>query len=63
MPQEVVHRVTQIGRAQGMPSRITYANQCGDEISDCLEDFFDDSNTDLTKSEDETYVTGTDGDD
>ena len=26
MPQEVVHRITQIGRAQGMPSCITYAN-------------------------------------
>ena len=61
--QEVVHRISQIGRAQGMPSCITYANRRGDEISDCLEDFFDDSDTDLTESEDETYITGIDGDD
>ena len=62
MPQEVVHRITQIGRAQGMPSRITYANRHGDEISDCLEDFFDDSDTASTESEDDTYVTGTNND-
>ena len=62
MPQEVVHRITQLGHAQGMPSCITYANRCGDDISDHLEDFFDDSDTDSTKSEDDTYVTGTDGD-
>ena len=63
MPQEVVHHITQIGRAQGMPSRIMYTNQRGDEISDRLEDFFDDSDTDSTESEDETYVTGADSDD
>ena len=62
MPQEVVHRITQIGCAQGMPSRITYANRHGDEISDCLEDFFDDSDTASTESEDDTYVTGTNND-
>ena len=62
MPQEVVHRITRIGRAQGMPSRITYANRCGDEISDSLEDFFDDGDTASTDSEDDTYVTGTDDD-
>ena len=40
MPQEVILHVTQIGHAQGMPSHITYANRWGDEITDCLEDFF-----------------------
>ena len=45
MPQEVVHRITQIGCAQGMPSCITYANRHGDDISDHLEDFFDDGDT------------------
>ena len=39
MPQEVVHRITQIGHAQGMPSHITYTNRRGDEISDRVEDF------------------------
>ena len=62
MPQEVVHCITQIGCAQGMPSHITYTNRCGDEISDRLEDFFDDSDTDSTDSEDDTYVIGTDDD-
>ena len=45
-----------------MPSRIMYANRHGDEISDHLEDFLDDSDTALTNSEDDTYVTGTDND-
>ena len=57
MPQEVVHHITQIGHAQGMPSRITYTNQQGDEISDCLEDFFDDNDAASTDSDDDTYVT------
>ena len=62
MPQEVVHHSTQIGHAQGMPSRITYANRRGDEISNRLEDFFEDSDTASTDSEDDTYVTGTNDD-
>ena len=33
MPQEVILRISQIGCAQGMPSRITYMNRRGDEIS------------------------------
>ena len=32
MPQEVFHCITQISRAQGMPSRITYANRRGDTM-------------------------------
>ena len=51
MPQEVILRVSQIGRAQGMPSHITYANRWGDEISDRLEDFFDDDDNDGSSSE------------
>ena len=62
MPQEVVHRITQIGHAQAMPSCIMYANRCSDEISDRLEDFFDDSDTASTDSEDDTYIRGTDDD-
>ena len=58
MPQEVILRVSQIGHAQGMPSRITYANRRGDEISDRLEDFFDDDDDDgsLSESDDDAYT-------
>ena len=62
MPQEVFHCITQISRAQGMPSRITYANRRGDEISDHLENFLDDNDIASTDSEDDSYVTGTDND-
>ena len=58
MPQEVILRISQIGRAQGMPSRITYANRQGDEISDRLEDFVDDEDDGDSSSEndDDTYT-------
>ena len=58
MPQEVILRVTQIGCTQGMPSRITYANRQGDEISDRLEDFVDDEDDGDSSSEnnDNTYT-------
>ena len=58
MPQEVILCMSQIGRAQGMPSHITYANRCVDEISNRLEDFFDDDDDDGSSSEsdDDTYM-------
>ena len=58
MPQEVILCVSQIGRAQGMPSRITYANRQGNEISNRLEDFFDDNDDDgsSSASDDDTYT-------
>ena len=58
MPQEVILCMSQIGHAQGMPSRITYANRQGNEISDRLEDFFDDDDDDGSSSgsDDDTYT-------
>ena len=56
MPQEVFLRVSQIGRTQVMPSRITYANRQGDEISDRLEDFFDEDDASSSESDDDTYT-------
>ena len=58
MPQEVILRISQIGRAQGMPSHITYANRRGDEISDHLEDFYDDKDDgdSSSESDDDTYM-------
>ena len=56
MPQEVFLRVSQIGCTQGMPSRITYANRQGDEISDRLEDFFDEDDASSSESDDDTYT-------
>ena len=58
MPQEVILRVSQIGHAQEMPSRITYANRQGNEISDCLDGLFDDNDDDgsASESDDDTYI-------
>ena len=56
MPQEVILCVSPIGHAQGMPSRITYANRRGDEISNHLEDVFDDDNARSSESNDDTYT-------
>ena len=56
MPQEVILRMSQIGHAQGMPSRITYVNRQGNEISDRLEDFFDDDDAGSSESDDNTYM-------
>ena len=56
MPQKVIVHVSQIGHAQGMPSHITYANRRDDEISDRLEDFFDDDDARSSDSDDDTYT-------
>ena len=58
MPQEVILRVSQIGRTQGMPFRITYVNRRVNEISDRLEDFADDEDDgdSSSESDDETYA-------
>ena len=42
LPQDAVNRVAAIGRQQGMPSVITYANQHGQEICDGLDKIYDD---------------------
>ena len=56
MPQEVILCMSQIGCAQGMSSRVTYANRWGDEISDHLEDCFDDDDARSSESDDDTYM-------
>ena len=56
MSQEVILHVSQIGCAQGMPSRITYVNRRGDEISDRLEEVFDDDDASSSESDDDTYM-------
>jgi hypothetical protein len=43
MPREAINRVSSIGRRQGMPGTITYANRHGLEIGDTINDFEDDS--------------------
>ena len=52
MPQEAIARVSAIGRAQGMPSTITYANRHGAEIADTVDNYPSD---DDTSSDDDTY--------
>jgi hypothetical protein len=51
IPREVIDRVSSIGRRQGMPSTLTYANRHGDEIGDTIADYSDEH----TDSDDETY--------
>eukprot|EP00957_Ditylum_brightwellii_P190118 14472693-Ditylum_brightwellii.AAC.2 len=48
MPLDVINRVNKIGRNQGMPSTITYANRKGDEIRDTLHIY--DNETDIDDS-------------
>ena len=50
MSQEVILRVSQIGHTQGKPSRITYANRWGNEISNRLKDCFDGDDDDGSSS-------------
>ena len=45
MPQEAIERVNQIGRNQGMPSTITYADRQGQELQDALHEIEDDDST------------------
>ena len=59
MPQEVILHVSQIGHAQEMPSHITYVNRRGDEISNRLEDIFDDDDAGSSESDDDTYTENT----
>ena len=59
IPQEVIFRNSQIGRAQGMPSCVTYVNRWGDEISDHLEECFDDNDAGSSDSDEDTYTENT----
>ena len=59
IPREVIDRVSSIGRRQGMPSTLTYANRHGDEIGDTIADYSDDQ----SDPDDETYKPDEDDDD
>jgi len=48
MPTDVINRVNQIGRSQGMKSSLIYSNRQGDEIADTLNEM--DEITDLNDS-------------
>jgi hypothetical protein len=60
MPREAIDRVSAIGRRQGMPSTLTYANRHGREIGDTVEDYAGDDDSD---SDDETYDNSEQSDD
>ena len=45
MPREVIHRVSDMGRQQGMPTTLTFADRHGRELEDRLVDIPDDDNT------------------
>ena len=45
MPREVIHRVTEMGRQQGMPTTLTFADRHGQELEDRLVEVPDDDST------------------
>ena len=45
MPREVIHRVTELGRQQGMPATLTFADRHGQELEDRLVEVRDDDST------------------
>jgi hypothetical protein len=53
MPREAITRVNAIGRRQNMPSTITYANRCGTELPETVDDYPTDDET--SDSDDDTY--------
>ena len=75
MPCEVIHRVTEMGRQQGMPATLTFADRHGRELEDWLvevpddaatqeayDPYYDDDST-HTGDDDLSYDTDDDGDD
>ena len=75
MPREVIHRVTEMGRQQGMPATLTFADRHGHELEDRLvevpdddtsheeyDPYYDDDST-STGDDDLSYDTDDDGDD
>ena len=75
MPREVIHRVTKMGRQQGMPATLTFADRHGRELEDRLvevpdddatqeayDPYYDDDST-HTGDDDLSYDTDDDGDD
>ena len=45
MPREVIQRVTEMGRQQGMPATLTFADRHGRELEDRLVEIPDDDAT------------------
>ena len=45
MPREVIHRVSEMGRQQGMPMTLTFADRHGQELEDRLVEVPDDDST------------------
>ena len=45
MPREVIRRVSDMGRQQGMPTTLTFADRHGRELEDCLVEIPDDDTT------------------
>ena len=75
IPREVIHRVTKMGRQQGMPATLTFADRHGRELEDRLVETPDDDETQEaynpyyddesshTDDDDLSYDTDNDGDD
>ena len=63
MPREVIHRVSEMGRQQGMPNTLTFADRHGQELEDRLVEVPDDDTSQEAYDpyyDDESYHTGED---
>ena len=55
MPVEAIERISNIGRSQGMPSTLTYANRHGKEIGETVATFNPHDASDSDSDDDDTY--------
>ena len=55
IPTDVIQRVSNMERAQGMPSTLTYSNRRGEEIEDTIHDL-----EGIDDADDSTYASGDD---
>ena len=56
-PREVIRRVNSMGKHQGMPSTLTFANRVGTEIRDAVRDLYDNASDDGSEfdGDDDSY--------
>ena len=63
MPDDVIERVSQMGRKQGMPRSLTFADRLGHELPDAFNTVDDDHDSDYSDSDEDDISLETDTDD
>ena len=63
MPDEVIERVSEMGRKQGMPRSLTFADRLGHELPDAFDAVDDDHDSDYSDSDEDDVSLETDTDD